>query len=210
MKSNKRISHSTITCNHPPKNKTKQGFVKKTNIQKFKCKKCGRFFNEKSGSFFYYKHLSQHEIIHICKLISKGNSFREISKRQNHHIDTIRKYVDDFVIWHHFNRYELFGFLLDVCKLHPFEIVKFFSNIMERKRKKEIIVENAPLKSRGGKNYNISVYEFEETINIIMDNISKQNLITEIEKILKSDYLTLKMMKTRSFHEKIIQKTLKI
>lgn len=56
--------------------------------QMFMCKTAGVRFVETKGTVFYNKHLSEKEIILICKLLMEKNSIRAIERITEHHRDT--------------------------------------------------------------------------------------------------------------------------
>ncbi len=70
-------------------NIVKYGVLKNGN-ERFKCKNCGKTFVKTSGTIHFYKHISQEEIKIMCTLFLSKLSFREISRRTNRHLDTVR------------------------------------------------------------------------------------------------------------------------
>jgi transposase-like protein len=52
----------------------------------FKCKTCGRRFPESKGTVFYNRHLTEEQIILICKLLVEKNGIRAIERIMEIHI----------------------------------------------------------------------------------------------------------------------------
>jgi transposase-like protein len=62
-----------------PRRFDKKGFNAKGN-QKFKCKTCGVRFPGTKGTLFYNRHLTEEQIIRICKLLVEKNGVRAIER----------------------------------------------------------------------------------------------------------------------------------
>ncbi|KXB04275.1 hypothetical protein AKJ49_02295, partial [candidate division MSBL1 archaeon SCGC-AAA382A03] len=72
----------------------KKGFNAKGN-QMFKCKTCGVRFPETKGTVFYNRHLTEDQIIMICKLLVEKNGIRAIERIMEIHRDTVSSVVED-------------------------------------------------------------------------------------------------------------------
>lgn len=73
---------------------TKKGFNAKGN-QMFMCKTCGVRFPETKGTVFYNRHLTEEQIIMICKLLVEKNGIRAIERIMEIHRDTISRLIGD-------------------------------------------------------------------------------------------------------------------
>lgn len=67
---------------------TKAG-VLGTGHQRYLCHHCGKTFVETKGTLLYKKHLSENQIIEICKHLVEKNGIRSIERLTGHHRDTI-------------------------------------------------------------------------------------------------------------------------
>jgi len=72
----------------------KKGFNARGN-QMFKCKTCGVRFPDTKGTVFYNRHLTEEQIILICKLLVEKNSIRAIERITEIHRDTVSKLIKD-------------------------------------------------------------------------------------------------------------------
>jgi transposase-like protein len=72
----------------------KKGFNAKGN-QMFKCKTCGVRFPETKGTVFYNRHLTEEQIIMICKLLVEKNGVRAIERITEIHRDTVSNVIED-------------------------------------------------------------------------------------------------------------------
>ncbi len=63
--------------------------------QLYKCLHCGHTFAETIFTPLYHKHLSEPEIISICKLLVEKNGIRSIERITGHHRDTIGRLLED-------------------------------------------------------------------------------------------------------------------
>jgi transposase-like protein len=73
---------------------TKKGFNEKGN-QMYKCKTCGVRYPESKGTVFYKRHLTEEQIILICKLMVEKNGIRAIERIMEIHRDTISNLIND-------------------------------------------------------------------------------------------------------------------
>lgn len=73
---------------------TNKGFNQKGN-QMYKCKTCGMRFPESKGTVFYNRHLTDEQIILICKLLVEKNGIRAIERIMEIHRDTISDIIKD-------------------------------------------------------------------------------------------------------------------
>ena len=66
-----------------------------TGHQRYYCHHCGTYFMETKGTPLYRKHLSETEIINICKHLVEKNGVRSIERLTGHHRDTIGNLLED-------------------------------------------------------------------------------------------------------------------
>ncbi len=72
----------------------KKGFNEK-GYQMYKCKTCGVRYPESKGTVFYNRHLTEEQIILICKLLVEKNGIRAIERIMEIHRDTISDVIED-------------------------------------------------------------------------------------------------------------------
>ncbi len=60
-----------------------------TGHQRYYCHHCDTYFMETKGTPLYRKHLSEEEIINVCKHLVEKNGVRSIERLTGHHRDTI-------------------------------------------------------------------------------------------------------------------------
>jgi transposase-like protein len=66
-----------------------------TGHQRYYCHHCKIFSMETKGTPLYRKHLSEPEIINICKHLVEKNGVRSIERLTGHHQDTIGVLLED-------------------------------------------------------------------------------------------------------------------
>ena len=66
-----------------------------TGHQRYYCYHCNTYFMETKGTPLYRKHLSEPEIINICKHLVEKNGVRSIERLTGHHRDTIGVLLED-------------------------------------------------------------------------------------------------------------------
>jgi len=108
----------------------KKGFNAKGN-QMFKCKTCGMRFPESKGTVFYNRHLTEEQIILICKLLVEKNGIRAIERIMEIHRDTVSSIIEDLAI----HAREVSDFLITNVRLSQIEIDEMWSFVKKNKRK---------------------------------------------------------------------------
>ncbi|KXB01197.1 hypothetical protein AKJ41_02385 [candidate division MSBL1 archaeon SCGC-AAA259O05] len=108
----------------------KKGFNAKGN-QMFKCKTCGVRFPETKGTVFYNRHLTEEQIIMICKLLVEKNGIRAIERIMEIHRDTVSSLVDDLAR----HAREVTDFLISNVGLTKVEVDEMWSFVKKKKRK---------------------------------------------------------------------------
>ena len=102
----------------------------KTGHQRYYCNHCKTFFMETKGTPLFHKHLSESEIINICKHLVEKNGIRSIERITGHHRDTIGNLLEDLAL----HAEIVNSFLLNDIKLTPFEVDEMWSFIKKNKR----------------------------------------------------------------------------
>ncbi|MDR1992929.1 MAG: hypothetical protein LBQ98_05470 [Nitrososphaerota archaeon] len=97
-------SQTTVVCQNPKcthyqeqqgKHIVKKGKYKTTNHQRYQCMYCKTYFMETKGTPLYKKHLTEQQIITICKHLVEKNGIRSIERLTGHHRDTICNLLED-------------------------------------------------------------------------------------------------------------------
>ncbi|KXA91394.1 hypothetical protein AKJ57_01485 [candidate division MSBL1 archaeon SCGC-AAA259A05] len=107
----------------------KKGFNAKGN-QMFKCKTCGVRFPETKGTVFYNRHLTEDQIIMICKLLVEKNGIRAIERIMEIHRDTVSSVVEDLAR----HAKEVTDFLISNVGLTKVEVDEMWSFVKKTKR----------------------------------------------------------------------------
>ncbi len=117
---------------------TKKGFNAKGN-QMFKCKTCGVRFPETKGTVFYNRHLTEEQIIMICKLLVEKNGIRAIERIMEIHRDTISRLVGDLAR----QARDVTDYLIKDVGLTNVEVDELWSFVKKNKRKltKEMLAQ---------------------------------------------------------------------
>jgi transposase-like protein len=107
----------------------KRGFNAKGK-QMFKCKTCGVRFPETKGTIFYKRHLTEEQIILICKLFVEKNGVRPIERIMEIHRDTITSLTRDLAM----HAREVTDFLIKDVKMSQIEVDEMWSFIKKNKK----------------------------------------------------------------------------
>ena len=83
-----------------------------------------------NNTIFYHKHLSEEDIILICKLLVEKNSIRAIERITEHHRDTIGGLMSDMAA----HCREVTDFLINDIGLREAEVDEMWSFIKKSKR----------------------------------------------------------------------------
>ena len=108
----------------------KKGFNAKGN-QMFKCKTCGVRFPETKGTVFYNRHLTEDQIILICKLLVEKNGIRAIERIMEIHRDTISRVIEDLAR----HAREVTDYLIKDVGLTKVQVDELWSFVKKNKRK---------------------------------------------------------------------------
>ena len=108
----------------------KKGFNAKGN-QMFKCKTCGVRFPETKGTIFYNRHLTEEQIIMICKLLVDKNGVRAIERIMEIHRDTVSNVIEDLAR----HAREVTDYLITNVGLTQIQVDEMWSFVKKNKRK---------------------------------------------------------------------------
>ncbi|MFN2303435.1 MAG: hypothetical protein ACK2TV_06855 [Anaerolineales bacterium] len=61
--------------------------------QRFRCKTCGKYFVETTGTIFYRKRTPEHEILETLALLAEGNRISSLTRVKGHKEDTILEWL---------------------------------------------------------------------------------------------------------------------
>ena len=99
--------------------------------QQYYCNHCHTWFVETANTPLYRKHLSEDEIINICKHLVEKNGIRSIERITGHHRDTIGRLLEDMA-----EHAELMNdYLIKNVGLTPFECDELWSMVKKNRRK---------------------------------------------------------------------------
>jgi len=62
-------------------------------VQRYRCNTCGKYFVETSGTIFYRKRTSEHEILETLALLAEGNRISSLTRVKGHKEDTILSWL---------------------------------------------------------------------------------------------------------------------
>jgi len=62
-------------------------------VQRFRCKTCGKYFVETTGTIFYRKRTPEHEILETLALLAEGNRISSLTRVKGHKEDTILEWL---------------------------------------------------------------------------------------------------------------------
>jgi len=62
-------------------------------VQRFRCKTCGKYFVETTGTIFYRKRTPEHEILETLALLAEGNRISSLTRVKGHKEDTILSWL---------------------------------------------------------------------------------------------------------------------
>ena len=102
----------------------------RTGHQRYYCHHCKTYFMETKGTPLYRKHLSESEIIVICKHLVEKNGIRSIERITGHHRDTIGRLLEDMA-----EHAEVMNeYLIENLDLTPFECDELWSFVKKNRR----------------------------------------------------------------------------
>ena len=113
----------------------------RTGHQRYYCHHCRTYFMETKGTPLFRKHLSESEIITICKHLVEKNGIRSIERITGHHRDTIGRLLEDMAE----HAEQMNKYLIRNLGLTPFECDELWS-IVKKNRKKLSLTAQLGLK----------------------------------------------------------------
>jgi len=128
-----------ITCQNPRcryylkekgKDVVKRG-KNRAGHQQYYCNHCHHWFVETSNTPLYHKHLSEGEIINICKHLVEKNGIRSIERITGHHRDTIGDLLEDMAE----HAEEMNEYLTENLGLTPFECDELWSTVKKNRKR---------------------------------------------------------------------------
>jgi len=84
--------YKRLQTNPNKPNIVKVGTTRK-GVQRFRCHTCGKYFVETSGTIFYRKRTSEHEILETLALLAEGNRISSLTRVKGHKEDTILSWL---------------------------------------------------------------------------------------------------------------------
>ncbi len=99
--------------------------------QQYYCNHCNTWFVETANTPLYRKHLSEDEIINICKHLVEKNGIRSIERITGHHRDTIGRLLEDLAE----HAEQMNDYLIKNVGLTPFECDELWSMVKKNRRK---------------------------------------------------------------------------
>jgi transposase-like protein len=109
----------------------KKGKYKTTKHQRYLCLNCNTFFMETKGTPLYRKHLTEPEILNICKHLVEKNGVRSIERLTGHHRDTIGILLEDMAE----HAQNVSAYLMKNLGLSQFECDEFWTFVKKKRRK---------------------------------------------------------------------------
>ena len=107
---------------------TKSG-VYKTGHQRYLCHHCNAYFMETKGTPLYRKHMTEKDIVNICRHLVEKNGVRSIERITGHHRDTIGRLLTD--IAEHADT--MSEYLIKNLKLSPMECDEFWTFVKNKR-----------------------------------------------------------------------------
>lgn len=99
--------------------------------QQYYCFHCGRYFVETANTPLYHKHLSEKEIVRVCKLLVEKNGIRSIERVTGHHRDTIGRLLEDLAV----HAEKVNEYLIRSLGLGEFEMDEMWGTIKKNRRR---------------------------------------------------------------------------
>jgi transposase-like protein len=99
--------------------------------QQYKCLHCNKIFVETTNTPLFHKHLSEAEIVRICKLLVEKNGIRSIERITGHHRDTIGRLLEDLA--EHAEKVN--KMLIRDLKLGQFEVDELWTSIKKSRKR---------------------------------------------------------------------------
>jgi len=108
-----------------------------TGHQRYYCKHCKTYFMETKGTPLYRKHLSENEIINICKHLVEKNGIRSIERITGHHRDTIGRLLEDMAE----HAQQMNNYLIKNLNLTPFECDELWDMVKKNRKRLSVMAQ---------------------------------------------------------------------
>jgi len=109
----------------------KSGKYPTTGHQRYYCHHCNTYFMETKGTPLYRKHLSETQILNICKHLVEKNGVRSIERLTGHHRDTIGVLLEDMAE----HAQNVNAYLMKNLALSQYECDEFWTFVKKKRRK---------------------------------------------------------------------------
>ena len=109
----------------------KSGKYPTTRHQRYYCHHCNTYFMETKGTPLYRKHLTETQILNICKHLVEKNGVRSIERLTGHHRDTIGVLLEDMAE----HAQKMNGYLMRNLGLSQYECDEFWTFVKKKRRK---------------------------------------------------------------------------
>lgn len=86
------LDYQKLQADQDKPNIIKAGKTRK-GVQRFRCKTCGKYFVETTGTIFYRKRTPEHEILETLALLAEGNRISSLTRVKGHKEDTILEWL---------------------------------------------------------------------------------------------------------------------
>jgi transposase-like protein len=103
----------------------------RTGHQRYLCLHCNTLFMETKGTPLYRKHLSEPEILNICKHLVEKNGVRSIERLTGHHRDTIGVLLEDMAE----HAQNVSAYLMKNLGLSQYECDEFWTFVKKKRRR---------------------------------------------------------------------------
>ena len=108
-----------------------------TGHQRYYCKHCKTYFMETKGTPLYRKHLSENEIINICKHLVEKNGIRSIERITGHHRDTIGRLLEDMAE----HAQQMNNYLIKNLNLTSFECDELWGMVKKNRKRLSVMAQ---------------------------------------------------------------------
>ncbi|MDR1993560.1 MAG: hypothetical protein LBQ98_08745, partial [Nitrososphaerota archaeon] len=98
--------------------------------QVYKCLHCNKYFTQTKNTPLYRKHLTQQQIITICKHLVEKNGIRSIERLTGHHRDTIGHLLEDMAE----HAQSVNDYLIKDLGLSQYECDEIWTHIKKKKK----------------------------------------------------------------------------
>ena len=109
----------------------KSGKYPTTGHQRYYCHHCNTYFMETKGTPLYRKHLSETQILNICKHLVEKNGVRSIERLTGHHRGTIGVLMEDMAE----HAQKMNKTLMKNLALSQYECDEFWTFVKKKRRK---------------------------------------------------------------------------